>query len=274
LWAAAWLAGARAAGAQPELPLISGTDQEYLIARGYVRHDPAAVDRILGPYRDRVAREGIVPADLYVASATAIECVVGRALSRNQTIAELFTDALFLKGGRLSFIIDPAGLATIDDEFDFHTIFPIATRLRDGNAARMTFLLVGQGTIVVGYDRAGTYSHRDAEYRVFGWFDGYDLDHYVRMNVGRSASGARTITGLATASGPGSNLGPFLGPGDFQVSELSVVGPTLILRHPSLTLRPRPIAARNQSGEQLKARLMASGCPSTGEWNLPGRAER
>jgi hypothetical protein len=235
-----------------------------MATHGLIRHDPASIRSVLGPYGKRVADEGVVLDDVYLTDAQSLECVLAKAAARHTTIAEVFTDDLFLRGGNVSFLLEPQGLSQVAREFDFHTVFPVTTKLRDGGTATMRFLLVGQGKVVIGYDKAGTYTHPDREYSVWG-FNGYDLSPYIRMDVTSDAHGHRTITNLGVAGGPEQQLRSFEGPGNFTIRQLSLMGPRLVIPGRPWKIRPLPVAERTPDGTLAK-RLQAIGCPSTKTW--------
>jgi hypothetical protein len=249
--------------------LLAASDLDFLEARGLLLHDPARVRASLRGYDRRVASEGIALDRVTIASPQAMECVLARAVVRGATIVELFTEDVFLADRGRAVMVEDGALATLARSFDFHGAFPPQARLRDGHTARMIFLLVGQGRLLIGYDRGGTYDHPDREYAVqlLGRrLTGYDVSPFVRMEIGRDAGGRRTLSGLRVASGPDAALESFKGPGNFAIDGLTIDGSNMVAHAlADTTIRPQPVSARIADPSR-PARLEALGCPAHGPW--------
>jgi len=256
-----------------EPPLLGYGDVTFLVKAGLIRPDPARVRSVLSAAASRIAAEKIALERIYVASAPAMECALERATVRRSNIVQLFTEDVFLANQGFSVLFDAEALATSAKAFEFHSAFPVTTKLRNGVTAKMTFLLAGQGKLVIGYDRGGTYDHPDREYAVkiwpFGTFTGYDLSPYIRMDIARDNSGHRILAGLKVAQSPQASLSDFKGPGDFSIDGLRVEGPSIIasaLRDTKIT--PRPIGERGSDPDR-PSRLARLGCPPQGAWKMP-----
>ena len=134
----------------------------------------------------------------------------------------------------------------------------------------MQFLLVGQGRLIIGYDRGGTYDHPDPAYGVkilSKTLRGYEIGRYVRMEIARDGEGRGVLRGLQISDGPQGALGPLRGPGDFEVRQLTVEGPHMkvVTAWKDVTLTPSPVTERSRD-PGWPARLAARGCPVQGAW--------
>jgi hypothetical protein len=269
------LAPARAFAADGA-PLLTSDDVNALITNNYLRRAPAQVTADLGNYQPRVIADGVDLNRVYVANGDAVECVLARAAAHRQNVARLFTEGIFLAKQRFSILIEAHSLADAAREFDFHSPFPITTPLRDGGTAHMTFMLVGQGKLVLGYDRPGTYTHPDPEYSING-LNGYDLSRYIQMDILGDGASQRSLSNVRVADSPGEPLREFLGPGDFALDRLTLVGSAVavtvsgsffsrLLAHVfSSPITPKPIAVR-RADPARDARLQSLGCPVDSRW--------
>jgi hypothetical protein len=257
--------------AADDAALLSAADVSFLLDSGFIKRAPAQARSDLGPYIQKVHAEGIHEEALYLADHRALECVLARAAARRTNIAELFTEKVFLTGGSLSILLEADALSQSAEKYDFHSPFPVSTTLTDGSTAHMTFLLAGQGKLIIGYDRQGAYHHPDPEYTV-EHFNGYDVDPYVKMDIVGDGLKKRALERLAVADTPTEKLRPYNGPGDFVVKSLTVQGNEIraSTRIPFFTpsIRPKPVAER--TGDSTRAaRLAAWGCPADGAWVNP-----
>ena len=253
--------------------LLSAADVQLLEQRGWLERDPARVLRALGPYAERVTgAEHVRLDDVRVAHLEALECVLGRVAARRLGVAQFFTDPLFRDAGsRVVVLLDPATLAVLDQVFDLHTIFPpTVTPAPPTPPVHMRFLLAGEGRLVMVYDGAATFAHRDDAYAIFGNRD-YDVHPFARMTIG-ARQGDPALLDLAVADGPRAPLQPFRKHVLFLWPEIhglfvhggDVTADTSVINR---NIRPPPIDWR--SGAAYGARRLArNGCPADGPWTL------
>jgi hypothetical protein len=238
----------------------------------WLERDPARVLRALGPYADRVSgAEHVRLDDVRVAHIEALECVLGRVAEQHLGVAQFFTDPLFRAGGASSLVVllDPATLSVLDQIFDLHTIFPpTVVPAPPAAPVHMRFLLAGQGRLLMVYDGAASYAHRDDAYSIFGNRD-YQVHPFARMTIG-TQHGDPALLDLAVADGPRAPLQPFTKHVLFLWPEIhglyvhgrDVTADTSVIDR---KIRPPPIEWR--SGPTSGARRLAqNGCPADAAW--------
>ena len=204
-------------------PLLSDAELATILGGSAPPVDTDAVAAALGPAASVLqAREHIDLGLLRTTSDQSAGCIMQRAVDRGLSLAELFTDPLFGRGGKLAVVLDRSQLAWMNRVFDLHSLFPPAAVDDDGNPMVMQFLLAGQGRLVVGYDHGGEFEHREPAYHLYG--GRYDLAPIIAMDlqVGepRTFTRIHTLASLA-ADAPAED---FVGPRNAKLQRL-VIGP-------------------------------------------------
>jgi hypothetical protein len=252
--------------------LLSGAEVHWLEQRGWLERDPARVLRALGPYADRVTgAEHVRLDDVRVAHIEALECVLGRVAALHLGVAQFFTDPLFRAGGASSVVVllDPATLNVLDQIFDLHTIFPpTVVPAPPAAPVHMRFLLAGQGRLLMVYDGATSYAHRDDAYSIFGNRD-YQVYPFARMTIG-TQHGDPALLDLAVADGPRAPLQAFKKHVLFLWPEIhglfvhgrDVTADTSVIDR---KIRPPPIDWRSGPASGAR-RLVQNGCPADAPW--------
>jgi hypothetical protein len=251
--------------------LLSAAEVHWLEQRGWLERDPARVLRALGPYAGRVSgTEHVRLEDVRVAHIEALECVLGRVAAARLGVAQFFTDPLFRAGGPgVVVLLDPATLSVLDQIFDLHTIFPpTVVPAPPAAPVHMRFLLVGQGRLVIVYDGAASYAHRDDAYSIFGNRD-YQIHPFARMTIG-TQHGDPALLDLAVADGPQAPLQPFkkhvlfLWP---EIHGLFVHGRDVTADTSVIDRKIRPPPMEWRSGPASGARRLAqNACPADAPW--------
>jgi hypothetical protein len=267
-----WSSRAAADPAPATPSLLSTSEVRWLEQRGWLERDPARVLRALGPYSDRVTgAEHVRLDDVRVAHIEALECVLGRVAAQHLGVAQFFTDPLFRAGGASSVVVllDPATLSVLDQIFDLHTIFPPSVVPAPPAApVHMRFLLAGQGRLLMAYDGATSYAHRDDAYSIFGNRD-YQVHPFARMTIG-AQHGDPALLDLAVADGPRAPLQPFKKHVLFLWPEIhglfvhgrDVTADTSVIDR---KIRPPPIEWRSGAASGAR-RLAQNGCPADSPW--------
>jgi hypothetical protein len=255
-----------------EASLLSAVEVHALEQRGWLQRDDARVLRILGPYAERVAgAERVRLADVRIARLEALECALGRVAARGLGVAQFFADSLF-RGGATSLIVlvDRPTLAELDRVFDLHTIFP-PNASGQGRTVHMSFLLAGQGKLVISYDGDLTYANPDRAYAILGNRE-YHLSPFLRMTIGIHA-GVPALLDIAVADGPRAPLRPFekdvlfLSPAirGLDVHGRDVTADTSVINR---RITPPPVDWRGGAtyGQRW---LQQNGCPADRAWTAP-----
>lgn len=254
--------------------LLSADEIQRLEARGWLERDPPRVLRTLGPYAARAfTQEKIRAESVRIARLDALECAVGRVAARKLGVAEFFSDPLFRgDSSSLVVLVDGETLASLDQVFNLHSIFPAKVNGSGGQPSHMTFLLAGQGKILFGYDRAVTYAHPDDAYSIFGNRE-YAVYPFLRMTVG-TKDGRPALLQIAVADGPQGALHAyqkhvlFLSPAihGLFINGKDVTADTSIINR---TIVPPPIEWR-KGATSGAARLEQLGCPAARPWTALG----
>jgi hypothetical protein len=266
---------ARAAPARGQAPLMTDGELAAFTARLLPPTAAGEIEAALGPAAAALrAREHIDLGQLRLASLEAAECIMQRAADRRLSLAQLFTDARFAAGGGLGIVMDGRRLAELDRLFDLHSLFPVAADARAGGAIHMTFLLAGQGRIVVGYDRGGEIEHREPAFHLHG--GSYQLERVIRMDVVAGAGrGFAHVATLPRLDGGGA-YGDFLGPMGAKLRGVALAGPEVAVQAQlpwwllgiakDLHVRPPPVARRRPLDPTQAGVLRARGCPAGDAW--------
>jgi hypothetical protein len=153
---------------------------------------------IFGRYKEIIARE-ISLDKLYFVSYKEVENLLDRAVGESIDSLTLFTHPLLQDQKRFAIVFNEGLLTKINDNFDFHALFNISIPAIDGGSdIKMKFFIVGQGKIIVGYNRNAEIKHPDYDFAT----GNYDYKQLFTMDAKKDSRGNRGLFNIKGRSNP------------------------------------------------------------------------
>lgn len=121
------------------------------------------------------------------------------------------------KGAAIVFSADL--LEHVNTSFDFHGLFNISVpSVEDGEAVKMTFLVIGQGKFIVGYNRSAIVRNADYNFAT----GKYDYRELFIMDAGKDSKGNPGLFNIKGMSEPGGKLQWMKGPFNVDIHSLTM----------------------------------------------------
>ena len=147
-----------------------------------------------------------------------VDPVLKRAVALKMGAMELFSDPQFAAGGPCLLLFDQATLFAIDKQYDLHGLWMVHAPTSAG-VLEMTFMLLGQGKLIMGYPRAAAVTV--ADYRVFTGV--YDYQPYTAMDIS-NANGKHALTNVRTLGAASGANQSFVGPLNSSIKTIQLDG--------------------------------------------------
>lgn len=178
---------------------------------------------IFGRYGNIIANE-IDLNKLYFVSYNDLEYLLNQAVSESIDSLTLFSHPLLQDQKHFAIVFNEGLLTTINNNFDFHALFNISIpSLDDGPAVKMKFFVVGQGKIVIGYNRNAKIKHPD-----YGFATGnYDYKELFIMDAKIDSRGTPGVVNIKGISNPNEKPQWMKGPLNSDIHSMIITaGPT------------------------------------------------
>jgi hypothetical protein len=173
---------------------------------------------VFGRYREIVARE-ISMDKLYVVSYQDVENLLNQAASGSIDSLTLFSHPLLQDQKRFAIVFNKELLTKINSNFNFHALFNISILAIDGGSdVKMIFFVIGQGKIIVGYNRNAKIKHPDYNLAT----GNYDYKELFIMDVNRDAQGNRGIFNIKGRSTPQAKPRWMKGPLNYDIHSMVI----------------------------------------------------
>jgi hypothetical protein len=153
---------------------------------------------ILGKYRGVIARE-INLDKLYFVSYKDVEKLLDQAVIESIDSLTLFTHPLLQDQKRFAILFNEDLLNKINHNFDLHALFNISIPAIDGGPdVKMKFFILGQGKIIVCYNRNAEIRHPDYAFAT----GNYDYKELFTMDFKKDLRGNRGLFNIMGRSSP------------------------------------------------------------------------
>ncbi len=157
-----------------------------------------------------------------------MEPLLARAARHGWSVLEMFTQPEFTDPAGCALFLDERTLADINRKFNLHGLWQIAAPLAEGRerTLHMSYLIVGQGRLVIGYPRSAVVEINDGE-AVTGK---YNYEPYISARI-ESSQHSRGLFDIRALPSPAAPFEPFVGPYGVQITALQMEGSDILVRY-------------------------------------------
>lgn len=141
---------------------------------------------------------------------------------------ELFSSEVLTAGGPCTLFLDGETLAAIDDVFNLHSLWMVRIPSKQGPRKLMTYLLAGNGRLVIGYDLERKLTLKVPDYLLHT--GKYDYQPYVVMDIVSNAD-TRGFFNIRVRKTAASKPSPFIGPLNARILSMKAVGDKIFTRY-------------------------------------------
>ena len=157
--------------------------------------------RIFGKYSTIIA-QGVDFNRLYFVSYEEVDDLLDRAVNESIDSLTLFTLPRLQNQKSFAIVFSEDLLEQVQQNYNFHALFNISAQsIEDGSIVKMKFLVIGQGKLIVGYNRNAKIKHQDYNFAT----GKYDYRELFTMDAGKDSKGnpcLSNIKGLSNTNGP------------------------------------------------------------------------
>ena len=141
--------------------------------------------RIFGKYSTIIARD-VDFNRLYFVSYEEVEDLLDQAVDESIDSLTLFSLPVLQNQKSFAIVFNEELLSQIQENYNFHALFNIsAPSLEGGSIVKMEFLVIGQGKLIVGYNRNAKIKHPDYDFAT----GKYDYQELFTMDAGNDSRG-------------------------------------------------------------------------------------
>jgi len=174
--------------------------------------------RIFGKYNTIVSRE-LDFEKLYFVSYEAVEDLLDQAVNESIDSLTLFTLPRLQNQNNFAIVFNEKLLDRVKKKYDFHALFNIsASSLEDSSVVKMKFLALGQGKLIVGYNRNAKIKHPDYSFAT----GKYDYRELFTMGVKKDSKGNLGLFNIKGLSNPDGRPQWMKGPLNVDIQSLII----------------------------------------------------
>ena len=174
--------------------------------------------RIFGKYGTIIARD-VDFKRLYFVSYEEVEDLLDRAANESIDSLTLFTLPVLQNQNSFAIVFNEELLEQIQKKYNFHALFNISSRsIRDGSSVKMQFLVIGQGKLIVGYNRNAKIKHPDYDFAT----GKYDYSELFIMDAGKDSHGNPRLYNIKGISSPNTKPKWMKGPLNADIQSLTI----------------------------------------------------
>lgn len=173
--------------------------------------------RIFNKYYPVVARE-LDMENLYSPGLQEINMLLNTAVSESVDVLTLFTHPAIQRSK--TFVLDKKTLLQINRQYNLHALFMLSCPSTSEDAViQMDFLAVGQGKLIIGYNKNSQIKHPDYPFAT----GRYDYQELFMMDAGTDDQGNYGLFGIRGMSNPKEEFKPMIGPLNASILSLSMM---------------------------------------------------
>jgi len=174
--------------------------------------------QIFGKYNTIISQE-LDFKKLYFVSYEEVEDLLGQAVNESIDSLTLFTLPALQNQKNFAIVFNEGLLEQVQKKFDFHALFNISVpSLEDGSAVKMKFLVIGQGKLIIGYNKNAKIKHPDYNF-VTG---GYDYRELFIMDARTDSEGNLGLFNIKGLSRPNEKPQWMKGPLNVDIQSLII----------------------------------------------------
>ena len=174
--------------------------------------------RIFGEYSTIIAEHTDFK-KLYFASYEEVANLLDQAVDESIDSLTLFTLPQLQDHKSFAIVFDGELLEQVQKNYNFHAIFNIsAVSLDDGSVLRMKFLVIGQGKLIVGYNRNAKIKHPDYNFAT----GKYDYRKLFIMDAAKDSRGNCGLFNIKGLSSPNGRLQWMKGPLNVDIQSMVI----------------------------------------------------
>ena len=174
--------------------------------------------RIFGKY-NAVISSNIDLNKVFFVSYKEVANLLDHAVKESIDSLTLFTQPLLQDRNGSAIIFSEELLAQVNENFDFHGLFNIsAIGEKNGTPVRMTFLVVGQGKFIVGYNRNEKIKHPDYAFAT----GNYDYNELFIMDAKKDSRGNPGLFNIKALADPNSEPQWMKGPLNVDIQSMTM----------------------------------------------------
>lgn len=175
----------------------------------FIEQDAASSSRIIEP------------------SVSELSGIIRKGIELEWGPLELFSSEVLTAGGPCTFFIDGVTLAAIDDVFNLHSLWMVRIPSQQGPRQLMSYLLAGNGKLVIGYDLDRKLTLKVPDYLLHT--GKYDYQPYVVMDIVNNGD-TRGFYNIRVRKTAASKPSPFIGPLNARILSMKAVGDKIFTR--------------------------------------------
>lgn len=173
---------------------------------------------IFGKYRTIVGRE-VDFGRLYFVSYEEVKDLLDQAVNESIDSLTLFTHPSLQNQKSFAIVFNEELLEQVQKNYNFHALFNISSLpLDDGSIVKMKFLIIGQGKLIVGYNRNAEIKHPDYDFAT----GKYDYRELFIMDAGKDSQGNPSLYNIKGISNPNGRPKWMKGPLNVHIQSLTI----------------------------------------------------
>ena len=174
--------------------------------------------QIFGKYNTIISHE-LDFKKLYFVSYEEVEHLLDRAVNESIDSLTLFTHPRLQAQKNFAIVFNEELLEQVQKNFDFHALFNISVpSLEDGSVVKMKFLAIGQGKLIVGYNRNAKIKHPDYDFAT----GRYEYRELFTMNARKDSKGNLGLFNIKGQSHPNGKPQWMKGPLNVDIRSLII----------------------------------------------------
>lgn len=212
--------------------------------------DRQGVEQTLGhEWSDVIFKIGFEPNRIKKADFAHIDAVLERAVKAKLSVLDLFTMGELSDSRSFALLLDAEVLQHIDSKYDLSSVWMLSAKTKENPARilKMRYLIVGQGTLLMGYPHPATVEILDEGQQMEYRYESLILAKIINNDQNRGLFSVRSLTS------PADNFGDFKGPMGVSIQGYEVQGSNIRVTYhlvvdQETTVTKKPIIIRTEFG--------------------------
>ncbi len=184
--------------------------------------DAGRIGEVMGDfYPVYIEQDGGSSSRIVEPSVSELNTIIRKGIELEWGPLDLFSSEALTAGRPCTTFLDGVTLAAIDDIFNLHSLWMVRIPSEQGPRQLMTYLLAGNGRLVIGYDLDRRLTIKVPDYLLHT--GKYDYQPYVVMDIVNNAE-ARGFYNIKVRKSAASKPSPFIGPLNARILSMKAIG--------------------------------------------------